>query len=98
MEGSYKDATETSRAAKGRETLEQLLEMELNDSQSRATAKCGHESRGLGYKNDCAGEGQQQSTPPTDRRSSFLPTTLLYGLSQLEAILVPPQFLNLQRK
>jgi hypothetical protein len=35
---------------------------ELHDSQRRETVKYGHEPAGLGTKNDCAGEDQQQFT------------------------------------
>jgi hypothetical protein len=91
--GSYKHAIETSRAVKGRETPEQLLETEPHNSQSRVTVKCGHETRGT-RKQD-AGEAQQQFIRLTDRRSScssfcpFFPRTLLYGLTSARSYISP---------
>jgi hypothetical protein len=37
---------------------------ELNHSQNRETVKYGHESRGVGTKDDCAGEHHRQFTRP----------------------------------
>jgi hypothetical protein len=42
------------------------MEITLNDSQSREAVKYSHETAGLGIKNDCPGEGQQQFALPMD--------------------------------